>query len=110
MVVTLWIHFSRQVVYMLENFQIIWNCTMPDNKGCRFFLTFHSTINFLPFDFLLPSTQITTIEPQTPQRISLSVEGKACILGMKVASLKTLEIVAKMKVLARQIQRVMKQA
>ena len=27
MVVTLWIHFSIQLGYMLENFQIIWNCT-----------------------------------------------------------------------------------
>jgi len=26
MVVTLWIHSSKKVGYMLENFQIIWNC------------------------------------------------------------------------------------
>jgi len=26
-VVLLWVHSSRQVGYMLENFQIIWNCT-----------------------------------------------------------------------------------
>jgi hypothetical protein len=32
MVATLWIHSSSQVGYMLENFQIIWNCTTYRKK------------------------------------------------------------------------------
>jgi len=32
MVVLLWIHSLRQVGYMLENFQIIWNCTTYREK------------------------------------------------------------------------------
>jgi len=32
MVVTLWIHSSRQVGYMLENFQIIWSYTTYRKK------------------------------------------------------------------------------
>jgi len=32
MVVTLWIHSSKQVGYMLEKFRIIWNCTICRKK------------------------------------------------------------------------------
>jgi len=35
MVVTLWIPSSRQISYMLENFQIIWNCTIYRKKNCK---------------------------------------------------------------------------
>jgi len=32
MMVLLWIHSSRQVSYMLEKFEIIWNCTTDKEK------------------------------------------------------------------------------
>jgi len=33
--VLLWIHISSQVGYMLEKFQIVWNCTIYRKKNSK---------------------------------------------------------------------------
>ena len=79
------------------------HCTIPSNKGCHLFLPFHSFINSLPTDFLLSDVQNITMELQTSQRVSLSVEEKACIIGMKVTGSKMPGIATEMGVLAQLI-------